>query len=85
MSLSLTNLETRLAAPGGAALRNALAERAARLEQSLRARMAGGLPRQDFSAWQAAAEAAAAAREILASWPANDTAPPAPREPARPF
>ncbi|KAB0593777.1 hypothetical protein F7Q88_18630, partial [Castellaniella defragrans] len=57
---ALTDLETRLAAPGGGALRDALAERAARMEATLRARMADGLPRQDFPAWRDAAEAAAA-------------------------
>lgn len=73
MTIALTDLEARLAAPGGAALRDALADRAAALEQALRTRIAAGLPRLDFPAWQAAAEAACAAREVLAAWPATDT------------
>jgi hypothetical protein len=71
MSAALTDLEDRLAAPGGAALRDELAGRVVALEARLRARIAAGLPREDFPAWQAAAEAAAAAREVLAGWPAN--------------
>jgi len=85
MTTALTDLEARLAAPGGAALRDALAARAARMEASLRARMADGLPRQDFPAWRDVAEAAAAARAILASWPANDAAAPDPSGPAHPL
>ncbi|WP_276807894.1 hypothetical protein [Castellaniella defragrans] len=88
MTTALTDLETRLAAPGGGALRDALAARAARLEAALRARMAGGLPRQDFPAWRDVAEAAAAARAVLAAWPANDAAAadaPDPAGPAQPL
>jgi hypothetical protein len=81
MNPALTDLETRLSAPGGAGLRDALAARAAGLEHTLRARMAGGLPRADFPHWQAVADAAGAAREVLAAWPAND-ADPDPRDPA---
>lgn len=66
---ALTDLETRLAAPGGAALRGELAARLQALEQRLRERVAAGLPREDFPLWQSTAEAAAAARETLAAWP----------------
>jgi len=76
MDAALTDLETRLAAPGGSALRDALAARAAGLENTLRARLADGLPRTDFPTWQAVADAAAAAQSILAAWPANDAAAP---------
>ncbi|MFC4297767.1 hypothetical protein ACFO0J_06905 [Castellaniella hirudinis] len=85
MTTALTDLETRLAAPGGSALRDALVARAARLETSLRARMADGLPRQDFPAWHSVAEAAAAAQTVLASWPVNDTAAPASSGPTHPL
>lgn len=71
MTTSLTELETRLASPGGATAKNTLLENARRLEQSWRARMAAGLPREAFAQWQAAADAAAAAGEILQDWPAN--------------
>lgn len=74
MTQMLTDLETRLASPGGAALRDELAARAQRLEHSLRAHIAAGLPRPEFALWQAAAEAAAAAHEVLAAWPAADGA-----------
>ena len=74
MTAALTDLETRLAAPGGRVLRDALATRAAGLETARRARLADGLPRADFPAWQSMAEAAAAAQAVLAAWPVNDTA-----------
>lgn len=72
---ALTDLETRLAAPGGSILRDALCARAARLEATLRTRLADGLPREDFPAWQAIADAAAAAQAVLTAWPANESAP----------
>lgn len=78
MTTNLTDLETRLAGPGGAALKDTLLEHATRLEQSWRARMKTGLPRDAFTQWQAAADAVAAAREILQDWPAN----PSPAGPA---
>lgn len=63
---ALTDLKARLAQPQGAALRDELAMRVGALELRLRARIAAGLPREDFPDWHMAAEAAAAAREILA-------------------
>ncbi|SAI70011.1 Uncharacterised protein [Bordetella ansorpii] len=69
MPTALTDLEAQLAAPDGATLRDALASRAAALEARLRAAIAAGLPRDQFPAWQAAAEAAAAAQAVLASHP----------------
>lgn len=74
MSTALTDLEALLAAPDGAALRDALASRAATLESRLRAAIAAGLPRDQFAAWQAAAEAATAARAVLASHPLQTAA-----------
>ncbi|CDM23283.1 hypothetical protein BN940_04046 [Castellaniella defragrans 65Phen] len=85
MTTALTDLEARLAAPGGAALRDALVARAAGMEAALRARMAAGLPRRDFPAWHDIAEAAAAAQAILAAWPANDAPSADPAGPEQPF
>ena len=64
---ALTELEQRLAAPGGAALRAALAQRLAELEQSANQRLASGLVPVAFQQYQAVAQAAAAAREVLAA------------------
>lgn len=69
MPAALTDLEAQLAAPGGNALRDVLASRAAALQSRLRAAIAAGLPRDQFAAWQAAADAAAAAQAVLASYP----------------
>jgi hypothetical protein len=77
MSLVLTHLEARLAAPDGVLLRDELVRHAMVLEQNARARMSSGLPRQDFPTWQSVAEAATAAREVLAAWPVADTTSPA--------
>ena len=85
MTTVLTDLEVQLAAPGGAALRNRLVARAARLEAAARSRLADGLPRQDFPAWHGIAEAAAAARAVLAAWPANEDPPADPSGPAQPL
>ncbi|WP_394065614.1 hypothetical protein [Alcaligenes sp. WGS1538] len=86
MTTNVTELETRLADPGGAVLKASLLEHAKELEQSWRARMAAGLPRGAFAQWQAAADAAAAAVEILQDWPANPLPPgEAPTHPPSPF
>ncbi|WP_144630569.1 hypothetical protein [Bordetella genomosp. 13] len=78
MTLALTDLESRLASADGVALRHALAGRAAALESRLRAAIAAGLPREQFPAFEAAANAAAAAQSVLASQPpAQDAAQPA--------
>ncbi len=79
MTTNVTELETRLAGPGGADLKDTLLEHAGRLERSWRARMAAGLPREAFAQWQAAADAAAAACEILQDWPANPAPAQAPQ------
>lgn len=64
---SFTDLSARLAQPQGAALRDELAARVQALELRLRTHIAAGLPRDEFQAWQAAVEAAVAAREVLAA------------------
>ncbi|QVQ24875.1 EscE/YscE/SsaE family type III secretion system needle protein co-chaperone [Achromobacter deleyi] len=66
---ALTELEHRLAAPGGAELSAALAERLARLEHAARARLAAGLSPAAFQDCRAVADAAQAAREVLAQRP----------------
>ncbi|NMK47583.1 EscE/YscE/SsaE family type III secretion system needle protein co-chaperone [Achromobacter sp. Bel] len=65
----LTELEQRLAAPGGAALRDTLAARLAVLEDDARTRLGRGLPPATFQHCQAIADAAQAARAVLASVP----------------
>lgn len=62
---ALTELEQRLAAPGGADLRAALTQQLAMLEQSARARLDSGLVPVAFQQCQAVAQAAAAARDVL--------------------
>lgn len=76
---ALTDLKARLAQPQGAALRDELLERVDALELRLRTRIAAGLSRAEFPDWFMAAEAAAAAREILAGQRvAEPVDPPAP-------
>ena len=72
---AITDLEVRLTEPDGAAVRDRLVAQASLLEQHLRSRITRGLPRNEFPMWQAAADAAAAALEVLARWPvASDSA-----------
>ncbi len=66
---ALTELEQRLAAPGGAALRAELAQRLAELEQGANQRLDSGLVPVAFQQYQVVAQAAAAAREVLAALP----------------
>ena len=77
MSTLLTDLEQRLAAPGGAAVREELMAQASQLERRLRERIAQGLSRDEFPVWQAGAEAARAAHDVLNTWPMADASPPA--------
>jgi len=72
---ALTELEHRLAAPGGAELSASLAERLTQLEHAARARMAAGLSPAAFQDCLAVADAAKAARAVLAqrfSQPVSD-------------
>ncbi|HZY20495.1 MAG TPA: hypothetical protein VFE82_18645 [Ramlibacter sp.] len=71
---ALTELEERLAQPGGAALRTELIQQLAALEDRLRGQMAASLPRDEFANATALAQAARAAREVLETWPV--TGPP---------
>lgn len=66
---ALTELEQRLAAPGGGALRVALSQRLAELEHAAGQRLDSGLVPVAFQQYQAVAQAAAAARAVLAALP----------------
>jgi ribulose 1,5-bisphosphate synthetase/thiazole synthase len=70
---ALTELEQRLADPGGAALGATLAARLARLEHAARTRMDAGLPPAAFQDCLAVADAALAAREVLAQHPSQSS------------
>lgn len=79
---ALTELEQRLAAPGGAELHATLSQRLATLEHAARERLDSGLVPVAFQQCQAVAQAAAAAREVLAGMTLDSTArtaaPPSP-------
>lgn len=80
---TITELEARLAQPGGASLRDSLAARLRDLETRLRAGATAGLPRNQFPVWQAAINATQAAQETIAQYPAcADDATDIPRFPS---
>jgi hypothetical protein len=68
MSEPMTDLEARLAAPGGDALRDQLQARLETVEADLRRRIAASVPRAEFAALAACADAAEAAQEVLREW-----------------
>ncbi|MFJ3463713.1 hypothetical protein [Achromobacter spanius] len=70
---ALTELEQHLAAPGGAALGATLTARLARLEHEVRTRMEAGLPPAAFLDCLGVADAARAAREVLAHHPSQSS------------
>lgn len=65
---NMTELESRLAAPGGQALRNELQDRLADLEQRMRWKAAERLPRDQHAQAAALADAALAAQDVLRRW-----------------
>ncbi|KGD93683.1 hypothetical protein JL37_14665 [Achromobacter sp. RTa] len=65
--ITLTELEERLAAPGGAELRASLSLRMDALEAAARAQLERGLAPAAFQNAQALVDAARAAREVLAA------------------
>ena len=69
---ALTELEQRLAAPGGEDLRDELQARLAGLEERLRSQLAASVPRADYALTAACADAARAAYETVRNWPAQD-------------
>lgn len=68
--LRMTELEERLAAPGGAALREELLSQLDALEWRLRARLAASLPRAEYGRAAECAEAVRAAQDVLRDWSA---------------
>lgn len=82
MTMHMTELEERLAGPGGAELRETLVQRLAALEERLRQQLRASLPRDEFAVCEAAAGAAQAARETLCAWPVASEAAPAPLFPS---
>jgi len=74
-ALTLTDLEEQLAQADGAAVRDRLLLQAAGLETRLLERLDAGLPRDEYSLYRAAADAAHAAQEILRDYPLNPTPP----------
>ena len=70
-NMHMTELEERLAAPGGRALRDELTQRLKAMEAALRARLAASVPRAEFAEISACAVAAQCAGEVLRDWPAN--------------
>ena len=64
----MTELEEQLALPTGAMLRDRLQEKLLGTEERLRRQIAEGVPRNQFASWQQAAEAVAAARDVLGQW-----------------
>jgi hypothetical protein len=75
--IHLTELEERLAAASGSALRDEMVQQLAGTELRLRRQMAASLPRAEFAVASALADAALAAQEILEQWPGLAPAPPA--------
>jgi hypothetical protein len=67
--MEMTELEQLLAAPGGQAVRDDRMARLVELEQRLRRQLAASVPRADFKALAACAEAAGVAQELLRIWP----------------
>jgi hypothetical protein len=68
--MHMTELEERLAAAGGAALRDELLTRLDSLEWRLRERLAASLPRAEYGRTAESAEAVRAARDVLRDWSA---------------
>ncbi len=67
----MTELEERLAAPGGAELHAVMHGRLADLEFVLSRQLAGSVPRAEFDTIKSSLEAARSAREVLQQWPAG--------------
>lgn len=70
-SQAMTELEQRLAAPGGEAQRQALLEQLRQLQWRLRQKLAASVPRADYQDLAALALAVEAAHGVLETCPAN--------------
>ena len=75
--LALTELEVRLASPGGSALRDTLLSQLGELETRLRVRLHDGVGRDTYPVWRDALAAATAARQVLLQRPTGPDNPPA--------
>lgn len=67
----MTELEERLAAPGGAELHAVMHGRLADLEFEVSRQLAKSVPRAEFDTIKSSLEAVRAAREVLQQWPAG--------------
>ena len=61
----MTELEERLAQPDGNVLREDLQRQLADIAQRLHLQISNSVPRSEFANWEAAADAVAAAQEVL--------------------
>ena len=73
-ALNLTTLEELLCQPGAAQERDARLQRLDALAARLRQQLLASVPRSEYPACAAAAEAVQAAQEVLRAWPLPDEA-----------
>jgi hypothetical protein len=73
-ALNLTTLEELLCQPGAAQERDARLQRLDALAARLRQQLLASVPRSEYPAYAAAAEAVQAAQEVLRAWPLPDEA-----------
>lgn len=71
----MTELEGKLAGPGGAALRDSLILQISAIEERLRRQLQASVPRDQYPGVASLAQATRAAQELLAQWPASSCAP----------
>lgn len=69
--MHMTDLEERLAAPDGAALRESLLKQLAGIDERLRLQMRSSLPRDEFATCESVSEAVQAAIQVLLAWPVH--------------
>lgn len=65
---TLTELEERLAAGDGAALKQSIAARLREIEERLAARLSGPVPKNEFAQLNASLEAVRVAQVVLFEW-----------------
>lgn len=73
-ALNLTTLEELLCQPGAAQERDARLQRLDALATRLRQQLQASVPRREYPAYAAAADAVQAAQEVLRAWPLPDEA-----------
>ena len=74
MTSHLTELEEKLALPGGKVLQTQMVADLNAIAFRLRQQLATGLPRPEFELHQRAADAVQAALEVLQAWPVRPDA-----------